>query len=348
MASFNVTASEGFAAWLAERRVALAFTTGDRLMLAGRGRAGRLRVDEHRLDAAGGLAAVSPRSLRVASDWQLWRLEDALAEDQVDDAGHDRYYLPQSAHTTGFLGSLDVAAGAGGRPLLTSAVCNCVATTSPRLSFTALWKPPFVSQIGGGDRCHLSGLALDGAGELAYVTAAVESDAVDGWREPAAQRGGGVVVDVRSGETVAGGLSLPHSPRLHGDRLLVAEGGTGTLLAIDPADGSREEVARVDGFARGLALDGDHAVLGCSRLPSGSSYTAAPIADRDDLRHGLVVVDLARGTVVERLELHGASGETIAVALLGKTDLPGFDPAPGGLVERVAIAAPPDDAAAPE
>jgi uncharacterized protein (TIGR03032 family) len=341
LSSSNATASEGFAGWLAGQRVALAFTTGDRLVFAGRDGSGRLRLSEHARDATGGLAAASPRSLRLVSDWQLWRLEDALDEGRSDDAGHDRLYLPQSAHTTGFLGSLDVAIGAGGRPLFTSAVCNCVATTSPRLSFTALWKPPFVSQIGGGDRCHLTGLALDGDGELAYVTAAAASDAAGGWQEPAALRGGGVVVDVRSGETVAAGLSLPHSPRLHGGRLLVAEAGTGALLVLDPADGSREEVVRVPGLARGLALHGDHAVLGCSRIASGSPYDGVEVAERDDLRHQLVVVDLVRGAVAERLELHAASGETIAIAVLEETARPGWGGDPGGLVERVAIAAAP-------
>jgi uncharacterized protein (TIGR03032 family) len=338
LSAFDVAASPGFAGWLAQQHVALAFTASDRLLLAGCDDAGRLRVAEYRFDACAGIAAATPRSLRVVSDWQLWRLDDALGEAERDDASHDRLFIAQSAHTTGFLGSYDVAVGADGEPLFTSAVCNCVATVSLRLSFTAVWRPPFVSSLSGGDRCHLTGLALDDTGALSYVTACAASDAVGGWREPEQQRSGGVVLDACSGETVATGLSLPFSPRLHGGRLLVAEGGRGELLSVDPADGSREQVARVPGLARGLALHGRYALLGCSKLPDGTPYAGAPIAVRNDLLHALVVVDLERGEVVERLELLGASGETIAVAVLAETRHPGMVAAPGGLVEQLSVA----------
>lgn len=339
LSSSNASASPGFAGWLADEGVAVAFTTGTRLLLAGRDRNDRLRVSEHRFDAAAGLAAASPRTLQLVAHWQLWRLEDALGDGERDDAGHDRLYLPQGATTTGFLGSYDLAVAPDGRPLFTSALCNCVATTSPRLSFTAVWRPPFVSALSGGDRCHMTGLALDGD-ELAYVTCTAATDAVGGWATPEAQRDGGVALDARSGETVAAGLSLPHSPRIHGGRLLVAEGGTGELLSIDPATGAREVVVRVPGLARGLALHGRYALLGCSGFPRGTPYGAAPVAERDDLRHGVYVIDLELGTIAERLELQGASGETIAVAVLRETAHPGLDAANGGLVERLAVGAP--------
>lgn len=311
-------------------------TTGNRLMFVGRDRDGGIRVSEHRFDAVAGIAADAGRTLHVASNWQLWRLDDALADqpESDDGAGHDRLFLPQSAHTTGFLGSYDLAIGGDGRPLFTSTVGNCVGTLSPRLSFTAVWRPPFVSALGGGDRCHLTGLALED-GELAYVTSASTSDVPDGWRD--APHDAGVVVDARSNEILSAGLALPHSPRLWRDRLLVASGGTGELLAIDPANGARELVVPIPGLARGLAVVGDHALLGCSQLPSDSFYAGAPIGEQDGLRHGLVVVDLVRGTVVEELQLLGASGEVIALDVLTDTVLPGLGAAPGGLTEQLSI-----------
>jgi hypothetical protein len=36
---------------------------------------------------------------------------------------------------------------------------------------------------------------------------------------------------------VASGLSMPHSPRLHGGKLWVCESGAGTLGIVDPATG---------------------------------------------------------------------------------------------------------------
>jgi uncharacterized protein (TIGR03032 family) len=332
---FNVAASPGFVPWLAEQSAALAITTGDRLMLIGR-RGERLDVREHRFSAAAGLAAPSPRTLLLASDWQLLRLEDSLLPGTRADDGHDRRYLAQSAVTTGFLGSYDIAVDTHGRPLFTSAVCNCVATVSPRLSFTAVWKPPFVSALSGGDRCRVTGLALED-GELAYVACAAATDDLGGWSAELAD--GGVLLDARSGETVAAGLSLPHSPRVTEHGLLVAAGGTGELLALDPATGSHEVVARVPGIARGLDVHGRFAVLGCSRLPDGSPYGDAPIAGSDEpLRQALFVIDLARGAVVAELELLAASGEVIAVAVLRDTVSPAVDASTGGLVERIAIA----------
>lgn len=336
VSALNVLTSDGLGAWLAEWKIAIALTTGNRLMLVGRDGAGAVRVSEHRFDAVAGIAADAGRTLRLVSNWQLWRLDDALADrpESDDGGGHDRLFLPQSARTTGFLGSYDLAIGGDGQPMFTSAVCNCVGTLSERLSFTAVWRPPFVSALGGGDRCHLTGLTLED-GALAYVTSATTADVPDGWRS--APHDAGVVVDARTDEIVAAGLALPHSPRLWRDRLLVTAGGTGELLAIDPADGSRELVARIPGLARGLAVVGDHALLGCSQLPGDSFYAGAPIGEQDGLRHGLVVVDLARGTIIEELQLLGASGEVIALDVLTDTAWPGLGVAPGGLTEQLSI-----------
>ena len=59
-------------------------------------------------------------------------------------------------------------------------------------------------------------MALE-AGEARYVTAVSRSDVADGWRDRRVD--GGVVIDVKSSQIVAEGLSMPHSPRLHRGRL---------------------------------------------------------------------------------------------------------------------------------
>jgi uncharacterized protein (TIGR03032 family) len=93
---------------------------------------------------------------------------------------------------------------------------NCLATISQRYSFQPLWRPPFVSKLVPQDHCHLNGLALVD-GRAAYVTAVSQSDVADGWRDQRSD--GGCVVDVRSNQAVATGLSMPHSPRWYRDRL---------------------------------------------------------------------------------------------------------------------------------
>src|SRR5436305_710309 len=79
------------------------------------------------------------------------------------------------------------------------------------------------------------------------------TDVRDGCR--AGKATGGVLVDVPSGETVARGLRMPHSPRWHAGRLWVLDTVTWRLLAVYPG-GRCEPVAEVPGYARGLAIVG--------------------------------------------------------------------------------------------
>jgi uncharacterized protein (TIGR03032 family) len=334
---FNAVASEGFAAWLADRHVALAVTTGDRLMLIGLDRAGSVRIDELAIDGATGLACDDGQTLWVAGRWRLHRFEQALAAGEVDDAGHDKLFVEQATHTTGFVACRDIAVAADGTPRFASALFNCVAMPSRRHHFTAVWRPPFVSCYVGEDRAHVTGVAVE-RGQLAFVTCAAASDVRDGWRAGAAD--GGLVVDAASGETIASGLSLPHSPRLHDGRLLVAAAGTGELCAIDPATGAVEPVVRVAGLARGLAPHGRFAVLGCSRVRPDDHYgaTLAGMLPEPAQRHAIVVVDLDGGRVVHELELHAASGRVYAIAVLEETACAGAEDAAGGLREQLVIA----------
>jgi uncharacterized protein (TIGR03032 family) len=334
---FNTLPSPGFAGWLAERRISLAFTTGNRLMLAGVDAAGELYLEERVFDATTGLAAVGSHTLYLAARWQLWRFENALAPGTRDRSGNDRRYLAQTAHTTGFVGVYDIAVDPGGRPLFTSALFNCVSRTADRADFAAVWTPPFISSVVPEDRCHLTGLALEGD-ELAYVTCAAATDVARGWEREIVS--GGVIVDARAGEVLARGMSMPHSPRLHDGRLYVLGSGTGELLAVDRATGAAETVATVPGFARGLAFAGNEAVVGCSRLTGEGPYTEAPIWSSGTAMHGIAVVDLAEGRVAHSLEFQGASGDVFAVTVLPDTVHPSASESLGGLRDQVSVGEP--------
>ncbi len=91
-------------------------------------------------------------------------------------------------------------------------------------SFSPLWQPPFITKLAAEDRCHLNGLAME-SGKPRYVTAVSQSDVADGWR--GWRRDGGCVIDVASNEVIVTGLSMPHSPRAHNNRLW--------LLVLAPA-----------------------------------------------------------------------------------------------------------------
>ena len=336
LAAFNVTASSGFAEWLAAEDVSLAVTMGNQLVLVGRDLEGDLRIEARPFAGVAGLATVGARTIYMSSGWQLLRLEDALSEGRLDGEGHDRLYLTQTAFTTGLIGVHDIAVPSTGVPLFTSALCNCVATISRRLNFTAVWKPPFISGLVGEDRCHVTGLALDGD-ELAYVTCAAESDVEGGWRDSGS--GDGVVVDVRAGRVLARGLTHPHSPRLHGGKLYVAGAGDGALLEVSRDTGESEVVARMPGLARGLDFAGSFAVVGCSRVPEDGTYASAPIATlpASEQRHSLVVVDLETGAVSHEIVFEAASGEVFGVSALQGSRYGGFAESSGRGREQLSL-----------
>lgn len=151
----------------------------------------------------------------MSSLYQLWRFENVLEPGQQA-SGYDRLYVPQVGYTTGDLDIHDVAVEADGRVVFVNTLFGCLATTSPTHSFVPLWRRPFLSRLAAEDRCHLNGLALEN-GRAKYVTAVSQSDVADGWRDR--RHDGGCVIDIHTNEVMATGLSMPHSPRVLGDKL---------------------------------------------------------------------------------------------------------------------------------
>jgi uncharacterized protein (TIGR03032 family) len=197
---------------------------------------------------------------------------------------------------------------------------SCLCTLHADYSFVPRWRPPFVTGLAADDRCHLNGLAVVG-GHPRYVTALGESDTPRGWRP--AKVDGGCLMEVPSGRVIACGLSMPHSPRWHDGKLWVLESGTGRLLRVDPTGGSTRAVADLPGFARGLALGGNYAFVGLSKIRATSTMDGVPLAaHRDRLKCGVAIVDLAAGGVCDVLEFQSAVEEVFDVQLLGGRRFP--------------------------
>jgi uncharacterized protein (TIGR03032 family) len=315
----EVTSSRQFPAWLAEQRLSLAFTTyqAGKLFFLGLHPDGRLAVFERTFNRCMGLWGDS-QTLWMSSLYQLWRFENYLQPGEGYN-GCDRLYVPKVGHTTGDLDIHDVAVEAGGRVVFVATSFGCLATLSDRASFTPLWRPPFVSKLAPEDRCHLNGLALDN-GRAAWVTAVSTSDVTDGWRDR--RRDGGVVVDVRSNQVIASGLSMPHSPRFHRGRLWLLNSGTGFLGSLDPATGTFQPLTFCAGYLRGLAFAGDYAVVGLSG-PRHDRKTFGGLALDEELakrgaepRCGLQVIDLRTGDVVHWVRIEGLVSELYDVVAL--------------------------------
>ena len=262
--------------------------------------AGELTLSYHNFERAMGLA-VKPDGIAVAARAQIWFLNAApdLAA-RVEPAGrHDACFLTRSSHFTGEIQAHELA-WADDELWLVNTAFGCLCTLDGRHSFVPRWRPPFLTALAADDRCHLNGLAVaDGAPK--YVTALAETDTPQGWR--ANKVHSGCLIDVASGETVARGFAMPHSPRVHRGRVWMLHSGAGQLVLVDPASGRAETVTELPGYTRGLALYDRFAFVGLSKIRETSTFGGMPIAERrPELKCGVGVVDLGTGRLIAHLE----------------------------------------------
>ena len=315
----EMTVSDGFEAWLDEQGTSLVFALPpSKLFLVGLDELGELSVFERTFDKCMGIAHVDTQTLHLGTRHHVWRLANVLDAGELTEDGYDRLYVPVHASTTGYLNTHDLAVEDDGRVLIVNTRFGCLAEPSPSASFVPVWWPPFLPGPWPNDRCHLNGLAVRD-GRAAHVTAVGRSAHVDGWRDERAD--GGVVVDVQRDEVVATGLSMPHSPRWHRDRLWVANAGSGELGTIDLDAGRFDPLTFAPGFVRGLCFVGDYAVVGSSKprhggLYSGLALDGALAAHGEEPRLGLFVIDLRTGEIAEWLLIEGPVRELFEVIAL--------------------------------
>lgn len=158
-------------------------------------------------------------------------------------------------------------------------------------------------------------------GQPGFVTALGTTDTRDGWRADKSQ--GGCIIDVASGEFVTRGLSMPHSPRWHDNRLWVLESGTGSLVLVDQATGQRESIAQLPGFTRGMAIVDHYAFVGLSKIRPTSAMDGVPLAERrNELKCGIAAIDLRSGQTIAFLEFQTAVEEIFDVQILPRLKFP--------------------------
>jgi uncharacterized protein (TIGR03032 family) len=266
-----------------------------------------------------GLALRGDR-LAIGTSMQIWEYRDvpAVAAKLPGEVRHDACFLPRRCHVTGNVQVHEMAWGEAGSDDLwfVNTRFSCLCTLDPSASFTPRWRPPFVTELEPTDRCHLNGLAMEG-GRPRYATALGDTDHAAGWRANKAK--GGVLMEVPSGEVVARGLSMPHSPRLHGGKLWVCESGAGTLGVVEPSSGKYQAVASAPGFTRGLDFAGGLAFVGLSQVRESAVFSGIPITERLEASErtcGVCAVDLASGNVVALLRFESAVQEVFAVQVL--------------------------------
>jgi uncharacterized protein (TIGR03032 family) len=228
---------------------------------------------------------------------------------------HDACYLPRRSHTTGDV-QIHEMAWVGDELWFVNTAFSCLATRSDVNSFEPRWRPKFIDKLLPGDCCHLNGLATRD-GRIRYVTALGETNEPGGWR--ANKRNGGVLIDVDSKETIARGLSMPHSPRWYRNQLWLLESGDGSIGTVDLNTGKYHAIAQLPGFTRGLAFLGPLAFIGLSQVRESAVFSGIPLVERVEERTcGVWVVHIETGRTVAFVRFEDAVQEIFAVeALLG-------------------------------
>lgn len=310
--------SPGLPNWLQQHKTSFGFTsyqTGQ-LFLVGLMPDGGISLNQQNYSQAMGLCWDRGR-LYLASKFQIWRLENMLLPGQIGNDRFDAVFVPRHAHTTGDLDVHELGVDSAGQVVFVNTSFSCLAGLDPVHSFQVLWKPDFISELAPGDRCHLNGLAmLDGA--PAYVTAIARTDEPGKWREHRAS--GGLLIDTRTGRVIADGFSMPHSPRVVGDKVFLLDSGRGYIVEVDINDGSRRNIAFVPGFMRGLEIHDGFAMVTLSK-PRYGTFAGLDLDAELQARGqtpwcGVVIVDLSTGQLVEWFRLEGDITELFDVAAL--------------------------------
>jgi uncharacterized protein (TIGR03032 family) len=254
--------------------------------------------------------------LAIGTLSEVWDYRNVpSAAERLHPGKHDACFLPRNLHVTGDIRVHELAFAGDGELWLVNTRFSALCTLDGTHSFVPRWRPKFVTKLAAEDRCHLNGLAMVD-GRPRYVTALGATDVAEGWREQ--KTTGGIVLDVASGETVASGLSMPHSPRVYDGQTWVLESAKGTLATLDVTTGRRETVAELPGFTRGLAFAGPIAFIGLSQVREGV-IDGIPLSERlrpEERACGVWAVDLRSGTIVAFVKFEDAVQEIFDVQVL--------------------------------
>lgn len=321
LSDFEPIASEGFAGWIAESNVSLLVTHTNKVLSIGLDQADGLRVEHMSAGQTRGLALDSAGDLHLVSGSTLVSFANTVNDGERSERGADIHFAARHSRFIGGVVAADMqfarldTSGAPA-PVFASVTLSAVCTIDPHFSARVVWTPPWITALRDETRCRLTGLGLRD-GELAAVTSASKSDEMDGWETQ--QRSGGVLVDTATGDDLAAGLSLPHSPRWIDGRWWLLQAGTGDVGFVE--SGRFETVHRLDGFVRGMAQVGEHIVVGTSGSRWGEIVHGLPIGDRLNATgtrpiQGLFVINTRTGALVESLRLEGTAreiGDVVAV-----------------------------------
>lgn len=238
-----------------------------------------------------------------------------------DGKTYDACYLPQNIH---FTADIDIheMEYCNNELYFINTKFSCLCIKESNSSFKPIWKPPFITLLQPIDKCHLNGFCTRD-GEPRYVTALGETDEPLGWRSNKAN--GGILMDIKTNEILVKGLSMPHSPRWHQEKLWVLESGKGTLSYYDFKKKKLTEVVSLPGFTRGLQMVGDFAFIGLSKVRESATFSGLPITKLSKRVSGVWIVNIKTGKIVSFVEFTSGVDEVFAISVLPFSKIEIFD-----------------------
>lgn len=235
------------------------------------------------------------------------------------DARVDACLIARAAHYTGMINIHDIGWGEGGLWAVNSSF-SCLCTLDSHYSFVPRWKPFFISALAPEDRCHLNGMALRD-GKPAYVTTFSKFDQAAQWRK--SKEFDGTLMDVERNEILVDGLSMPHSPRWHRNKVYFCNSGLGQVYSLDPKTGEPELIADLPGFTRGIDFFGPIMMVGLSRVRATDVSRPAPLAQKySETFSGIWLINLEDKSVIGSIQFTGNVEQIYDVAVLDRCSFP--------------------------
>lgn len=306
-------AAPGFAAWLSQQSLSIFISTyqHNRLLILSASGREELSLAAHPFDRPMGIA-VSSSMLGLATRRHLWKFRNVTAPRK------ESLFQLHSVTPTGYLDAHDLIAAENDNSILVDTRHSCLRRIEHSAPPEPIWLPPFISKLSPEDRCHLNGLAAEGIAPR-YATAVSHSNEAEGWRQN--RCGGGMLIDVANNEIVLNGLSMPHSPRIHRNRLWLLNAGAGELGCVDPTNSRFQPIAFCPGFLRGLAFHNEFAVVGLSQTRRNRTFAELRLADELEKRRqqpfcGLAVVNIETCEIPFTLQFAAPLVELFDVQLL--------------------------------
>ena len=239
------------------------------------------------------------------------RTMPSVAWDLEPQGKHDAAFLTNRVNVTGNIEIHEMSFSGDDLWIVNTRFSCLCGLADNRYNFSVRWRPHFVTELAAEDRCHLNGLAMRDDVPR-YVTALGETNTEEGWR--ANKRDGGILMDVPKNKIILRGLSMPHSPRWHQDRLYLLNSGEGALSFVN--GGKLETVCNLPGFTRGMDMMKNIAFVGLSQIRE-SVFHGLPITDKKKERNcGVWIIDLDTGDPVGFLKFDTGVEEIFAVQIL--------------------------------